>query len=98
MRFKLPRGMLLMIAVEQITSVSQHAADLWAQAWEIWAKGGWAMGAIAINAFIMFCFGAHVLIKILGKRCRLECHPCEKPRKLWLMLGLLLDHPIPSKV
>lgn len=85
-----------MIAVEQITSVSQHAADLWAQAWEIWAKGGWAMGAIAINAFIMFCFGAHVLIKILGKRCR-SVH--EQVWRVWInhpklregKIGRLLD-------
>jgi len=54
---------------------------LWANAWDIWRKGGWAMGAIALNALIMFGFGTHIMIRILGKRYR---SVSEQTWRLWI--------------
>lgn len=63
--------------------ISEQLATLWADAWAIWRKGGWAMAAIAVNAVLLFGFGTHVLIKILGKRYR---SVDEKTWRLWIEL------------
>lgn len=57
--------------------------QLWTAAWDIWTKGGWAMAAIAVSAAIMFGFGAHVMLKILGKRYS------KVSEKTWLSI----EHP-----
>ena len=54
--------------IEEPESFAAWFGTLWDSAWDIWQRGGWAMGAIAINAAILFGFGTHVLLKILGKR------------------------------
>lgn len=41
--------------------------NLWTEARTIWMSGGWAMLAIAVNAFIMFAIGTHVLLKLRAK-------------------------------
>lgn len=48
------------IGLEQLTV-------LWTEAREIWLSGGWAMVAIAINAFIMFAIGTHVHLQLRAK-------------------------------
>lgn len=71
-----------MLALWQETmSSSDQLEQLWANAWQIWRKGGWAMIAIAVNAMIMFGFGMHILIRILGKRYR---SVREQTWRLWI--------------
>ena len=48
-------------------ALPQGLTDLWDQAVEIWLSGGWAMGAIALSALVMFAMGMHVYLKLLGK-------------------------------
>ena len=77
-------------------SFADGFSDLWAAAWDIWSKGGWAMGAIAVNAAIMFGFGTHTLLKMLAKRYR---SVSEKTWRMWIeharyregKIGRLLD-------
>tara|TARA_R110002111_G_scaffold74990_5_gene119116 strand:+ start:1237 stop:1896 length:660 start_codon:yes stop_codon:yes gene_type:complete len=74
-----------MLALLQDTVAAHNQFEqLWASAWEIWCNGGWAMVAIAINAMIMFGFGMHILIRILGKRYR---SVAEQTWRLWI------EHP-----
>lgn len=47
---------------------------------EIWLSGGWAMIAIAAVALLMFGWGTHVLLKLLGKGYRVP----EKTWRVWL--------------
>jgi biopolymer transport protein ExbB len=70
--------------LQDAETFAQQWQLLWANAWDIWSKGGWAMGAIAINAFIMFGFGTHILIRILGKRYR---SVSEQTWRVWI------EHP-----
>lgn len=67
--------------LQDAETFAQQWQLLWANAWDIWSKGGWAMGAIAINAFIMFGFGTHILIRILGKRYR---SVSEQTWRVWI--------------
>ena len=74
-----------MIALlQESVAYSDQLAELWGNAWDIWRKGGWAMVAIAVNAMIMFGFGMHILIRILGKRYR---SVNEQTWRLWI------EHP-----
>lgn len=44
--------------------------DLWEQAREIWAAGGWAMSAIAVIALTIFGLGVHVSLRLRSKGFR----------------------------
>ena len=44
--------------------------ELWDKAVEIWVSGGWAMIAIAVNAFFLFAVGLHVKMKLANKGYR----------------------------
>ncbi len=70
--------------VEVAASWSEQLALLWGAAWDIWEKGGWAMGAIFLNAVIMFGFGVHTLMRIARKSFRGRG---EKTWRLWI------EHP-----
>ena len=61
-----------------------YARDTWDAAMGIWVSGGWAMGAIAAVAVIMFAMGLHVLIRLWGIGFRWV------PEKRWRKW---LDHP-----
>ncbi|MEC9047636.1 MAG: MotA/TolQ/ExbB proton channel family protein [Planctomycetota bacterium] len=65
-------------------SFSEQFWLLWEAAWDIWGKGGWAMGAIFANAVIMFGFGVHSSLKIAGKSFR---GVTDKTWRLWI------EHP-----
>lgn len=86
-----------MIALLQETAgFSFQLDELWANAWDIWRKGGWAMIAIALNAMIMFGFGTHILIRILGKQYSSADEPTwrlwiESPKHREGKVGRLLD-------
>ncbi|MFN3244279.1 MAG: MotA/TolQ/ExbB proton channel family protein [Planctomycetota bacterium] len=74
-----------MIALlEEPATVMEQFWLLWDSAWDIWEKGGWAMGAIFVNAAIMFGFGTHTFLKIAGKHFR---GVREKTWRLWI------EHP-----
>lgn len=70
--------------VEESATVMEQFWLLWDAAWDIWLKGGWAMGAIFVNAVIMFGFGTHTFLKIVGKSFR---GVREKTWRLWI------EHP-----
>ena len=72
-----------MMIPEQVSSEtwSEQWQLLWQNAWDLWSKGGWAMGAIAINALILFGFGTHILIRIVGKRYR---GVSEQTWRIWI--------------
>lgn len=59
-------------------------AGLFADAWETWVAGGWAMIPIAITAAVMFGVGASVWLRLLGKGFR------SVPEKVW---RLWIVHP-----
>lgn len=71
----------MIAALEDPATFAEQWQLLWANAWDIWSKGGWAMGAIAINALILFGFGTHILIRILGKRYR---QVTEQTWRVWI--------------
>ena len=45
-------------------------SPLLVQAREIWLSGGWAMIALAVNAFIIFAIGINVWLRLKGTRFR----------------------------
>ena len=51
-------------------AILEQAHALWEQAVAIWLAGGWAMVAIAVNAFVLFALGIHVHLKLRGKGFR----------------------------
>lgn len=51
--------------------------NLWSQAVEIWLSGGWAMIALAVNAFVLFGLGSHVWLKLQAKGF------AKVPEKVW---------------
>lgn len=67
-----------------ISFLAQKLGLLWTQALEIWVAGGWAMIAIAANAFIMFAIGTHLHLKIVAKSVQ------RVPEKKWRRW---IDHP-----
>ena len=69
--------------VEEPAAFLEQFWLLWDSAWDIWEKGGWAMGAIFLNAAIMFGFGTHTFLKIVGKHFRVG----PKTWRLWI------EHP-----
>ena len=56
-----------MTEIPGLDTIMQHAQTLWAEATDIWRQGGWAMIAIAANAFVIFAIGVHVFLKLHGK-------------------------------
>ncbi|MBN2164232.1 MAG: MotA/TolQ/ExbB proton channel family protein [Pontiellaceae bacterium] len=54
---------------------------IWSQALEIWASGGWAMIALAIDAFIIFYMGAGIFLRIRSKG---YLYVTEKKMKKWV--------------
>ncbi|MFW5894005.1 MAG: MotA/TolQ/ExbB proton channel family protein [Verrucomicrobiota bacterium] len=58
--------------------------NLWTEAQAIWMSGGWAMLAIAVNAFIMFAIGTHVHLKLRAKGFQ------SVPEKKWRQW---IEHP-----
>ena len=67
-----------------IDTITEQMGAIWSQASEIWLSGGWAMVAIAINAFFMFALGMHVHLKLRAKGFH------SMPEKKWRRW---LDHP-----
>ena len=59
-------------------------AGVFADAWDIWVAGGWAMIPIAIDAAVMFGVGTSVLLRLWSKGHR------SVPEKVW---RLWLEHP-----
>jgi biopolymer transport protein ExbB len=53
----------------------------WEQAFEIWASGGWAMIALAIDAFIIFYMGFSIFLRIRAKG---YLYVSEKKMKKWI--------------
>lgn len=51
--------------------------SLFQQAREIWLAGGWAMIALALNAFVLFALGANLWISLKARRFR------KVPEKRW---------------
>jgi len=72
---------VMLAAATEAVSFAEQWQLLWANAWDIWSKGGWAMAAIAINALILFGFGTHIFIRILGKRYR---QFAEQTWRVWI--------------
>ena len=50
---------------------------LFEQAQEIWLAGGWAMIALAVNAFVLFALGANMWVDLKRRRFR------KVPPKVW---------------
>ncbi|MFP4354504.1 MAG: MotA/TolQ/ExbB proton channel family protein [Phycisphaerae bacterium] len=70
--------------MEQIRGILDHFPALWNQAIAIWASGGWAMYAIAVNALVMFGMGMHIWFKLREKGFS------SVPEKTWRRW---IDHP-----
>lgn len=56
--------------------------ELWPKAVEIWVSGGWAMIALAGNAFILFFIGLSIASRLLGKPYR---RVSEKKYRAWIV-------------
>jgi biopolymer transport protein ExbB len=86
----------MLASAQDPVSFLEQLALLWDASWDIWRKGGWAMGAIFVNAVIMFGFGVHTLLKLGRKSFR---GVGEKTWRLWIAhpeyregkIGALLD-------
>jgi len=59
-------------------------ARLFAEAWDTWVAGGWAMAPIFVAAAVMFGVGTSVFLRLLGKGFR------RVPEKVW---RLWIAHP-----
>lgn len=59
--------MIAAIDASFTADLAQRARAVFDQAWTIWIAGGWAMIAIALNAFVMFALGVHVLLALRAK-------------------------------
>ncbi len=59
----------------------EETKTIWDQAVEIWASGGWAMIALAIDAFIIFYFGSSIFFRIRAKG---YLYVTEKKMKRWV--------------
>ncbi len=86
-----------MSAATNATSLWDRLAGVWAQAWDIWVDGGWAMIPIAIDAAVMFGVGVNIWLRLFGKGYR------SVPEKVWRLwvehanhregaVGALLNH------
>ncbi|MEZ6017598.1 MAG: MotA/TolQ/ExbB proton channel family protein [Planctomycetota bacterium] len=64
--------------------MSASLGGVWQQATTIWSKGGWAMIAIAVIAFVMFAMGTHIHL-CLKRKSRLTVG--EETWRRWI------DHP-----
>lgn len=61
-------------------NAQQYVAQTWDRAMEIWVSGGWAMGAIAAVAILMFALGTHIYLRLMGKGYKLP----EKTWRRWI--------------
>jgi biopolymer transport protein ExbB len=52
---------------QQATSVINYIVEMWNSATQIWLDGGWAMIAIAVNAFVIFAVGVNIHMKLRRK-------------------------------
>lgn len=68
----------------QLDAIAGQLNALWAQAFDIWQKGGWGMVAIAANALVLFALGTHVFLKLREKGYR------SVPETTWRQW---IDHP-----
>ena len=59
----------------------QETTSIWQQALEIWASGGWAMIALAIDAVVIFYIGHSIFFRIRAKG---YLHVSEKKMKKWI--------------
>ena len=75
---------------------------IWKEAVEIWLAGGWAMILLAINAFLLFCLGLAVKLKLTENEYR--TFP-EETYKAWIdnpeqgrgPIGLLIELAMKSQ-
>ena len=79
-----------------MNTLVEQAEALWHEAVGIWASGGWAMYAIALNALVMFGVGAGVYLKLAGKGFRTVREKqwrrwIERPEERKGPVGALLD-------
>lgn len=58
-----------------------ESSNIWQQALEIWASGGWGMVALAIDAVIIFYLGHSIFFRIRAKG---YLHISEKKMKKWI--------------
>ena len=85
-----------------LQSTFEQLSAPWNQAVEIWISGGWAMIAIAVNAFVMFAVGVHVYLKLRAKGFY---RTSEKKWRHWIdnpaarrgPIGILLDDATSGK-
>lgn len=59
----------------------EETQTIWQQAIEIWSSGGWAMIALAIDAFIIFYLGNSIFWRIRAKG---YLYVSEKKMKRWI--------------
>jgi biopolymer transport protein ExbB len=52
---------------EIIEYIREQGSTIWEGAVDIWFRGGWAMVAIAVIAFVMFGLGLHVYLNLRAK-------------------------------
>lgn len=65
-------------------NISEQFIGILTSAVEIWAKGGWAMIAIAIVALVMFALGMHIYLRLSSRQF---LRVSEKTWRQWI------DHP-----
>jgi biopolymer transport protein ExbB len=70
--------------MQQLQGIYDQLPVLWDQAIGIWASGGWAMYAIAVNALVMFGMGMHIWLGLKAKGFR---KVSESTWREWI------DHP-----
>jgi biopolymer transport protein ExbB len=73
-----------MIAFFDEPAAASQLQMLWADAFDIWHKGGWAMLAIMVNALLLFGVGVHTLLRLSAKGFR------SVPEKTW---RIWIEHP-----
>ena len=73
-----------MIAFLDEPAAASQLQTLWANAWDIWHKGGWAMLAIMVNALLLFGVGVHTQLRLMAKGFR------SVPEKTW---RIWIEHP-----
>ena len=59
----------------------EETQTIWKQAIEIWSSGGWAMIALAIDAFVIFYLGSSIFFRIRAKG---YLYVTEKKMKRWV--------------
>ena len=59
----------------------EGTSNIWQQALEIWASGGWGMIALAVDAVVIFYLGHSIFFRIRAKG---YLHISEKKMKKWV--------------